>query len=413
MRRYLTAVLALLAPRALHAHVGEPLLPHDLWRAWELQPAVVVLLALLAVAYGIGARRLPRGSGRVPRPALFAAAWVVLVVALVSPLHALGGALFSAHMAQHELLVTVAAPLLVLASPGLAAMWALPVHARRAAGGWLRRGGVIGVATWVAHPAVAWTLHAAALWLWHLPGPYQATLRSEAAHAGQHVSFFATAVLYWWSVIDAARARRGVALLSLFTTMLHTGALGVVLAFAERLWYPAYATSTVAWGVTPLEDQQLGGLIMWIPGGMGYPIAALAVMGRVLRERDARPHRWRPQTATLLLLLLGLVGCDRHDDTLPALVGGDAEHGRQLIRRYGCGSCHTIPGVRGARALVGPPLAGIAQRVYVGGVITNTPDNLVQWIQNPKSIDGKTAMPNVGVTRADAIDIASYLYTLK
>ena len=413
MRRHLIVGLLLLAPRALQAHAGQPLTPHDLRGAWELEPGVVLSLLLLAAAYVAGLRRMPRGPGRGHRSACFVGAWLVLFVALVSPLHALGGALFSAHMIQHELLVGVAAPLLVLAHPGLTAMWALPAAARRRAGTWMRASGVARAGALLVSPAVAWVLHGAALWLWHLPGPYQATLRSDGIHALQHLSFFSTALLFWWSVIDAARLRRGIALVSLFTTMLHTGALGVVLAFAERLWYPAYATTTVAWGLAPLEDQQMGGLIMWIPGGVAYLLGALAVMLRALRERDAGAHRWMPQAAALAILLLGASACDRHDDTLPGLVGGDAAHGRQLIRRYGCGSCHTIPGVRGADALVGPPLAGIAARVYVGGVVPNTPDNMVQWIQDPKSIDDRTAMPNVGVTRADAIDIASYLYTLK
>ena len=413
MRRHLIALLALLAPRVLHAHAGQPLAPHDFWRAWELDPGVALALVLLAVIYAVGVRRMPRGHSRGRRVACFLAAWFVLVVALISPLHALGGALFSAHMAQHELLVTVAAPLLVLASPGLTTMWSLPPGARRRVGTWLRDSGATRAGTLLVSPLVAWVLHAAALWLWHLPGPYQATLRNDAVHAMQHLSFFGTALLFWWSVIDGARVRRGLALVSLFTTMLHTGALGVVLAFAERLWYPAYATTTVAWGLPPLEDQQMGGLIMWIPGGVAYLLAALAVIWRALRERESHAHRWVPQAAALVLVVIAAAACDRHDDTLPALVGGDATHGRELIRRYGCGSCHTIPGVRGANALVGPPLAGIARRVYVGGVVTNTPDNLVQWIQDPKSIDDKTAMPNVGVSRADAIDIASYLYTLK
>ena len=413
MRRHLIALLPLLAPRVLHAHAGQPPAPHDLWRAWELDPGVVFALLLLVVLYAVGASRMPRGPRWSRRLACFVAAWLVLVVALISPLHAVGSALFSAHMAQHELLVTVAAPLLVLASPGLTTMWSLPPLVRRRVGTWLRESGATRTGTLLVSPLVAWVLHAAALWLWHLPGPYQATLRNDAVHALQHLSFFATALLFWWSVIDGARVRRGVALVSLFTTMLHTGALGVVLAFAERLWYPAYATTTVAWGLTPLEDQQMGGLIMWIPGGVAYLVAALAVIWRALRERESHAHRWVPQAAALALVMIAAAACDRHDDTLPALVGGDASHGRELIRRYGCGSCHTIPGVRGANALVGPPLAGIARRVYVGGVVTNTPANLVQWIQDPKSIDDKTAMPDVGVTRADAIDIASYLYTLK
>lgn len=95
------------------------------------------------------------------------------------------------------------------------------------------------------------------------------------------------------------------------------------------------------------------------------------------------------------------------------LTGGDPARGPALMRVYGCARCHTIPGVAGADGLIGPPLAGIANRMYVAGVVTNTPDNLVRWIMNPKAIDAKTAMPVVGVSEQQARDIAAYLYTLR
>jgi cytochrome c2 len=114
-----------------------------------------------------------------------------------------------------------------------------------------------------------------------------------------------------------------------------------------------------------------------------------------------------------IALTLAAAACDRADDHLPALAGGDADRGRTVIKKYGCNTCHTIAGVRGADGLVGPPLTGIAQRMYIGGVARNTPNNMIAWIENPKHFDSKTAMPNVGVTHRDAVDIASYLYTLK
>ena len=114
-----------------------------------------------------------------------------------------------------------------------------------------------------------------------------------------------------------------------------------------------------------------------------------------------------------LLLMVGVAACDRADDHLPQLAGGDAERGRAVIRKYGCNTCHTIAGVRGADGLVGPPLTGIASRMYIGGVARNTPSNMVSWIENPKQFDAKTAMPDVGVSHRDAVDIASYLYTLR
>ena len=117
--------------------------------------------------------------------------------------------------------------------------------------------------------------------------------------------------------------------------------------------------------------------------------------------------------AAAVAMALGAGACDRASQNLADLTGGDPRRGEAAIRTYGCGSCHTIPGIRGANGQVGPPLTGIAERVYVGGVVTNTPENLVRWIQDPPSIDPKTAMPNVGVTYQDAVDIAGYLYSRK
>lgn len=109
-----------------------------------------------------------------------------------------------------------------------------------------------------------------------------------------------------------------------------------------------------------------------------------------------------------------LVSCGNYPERVGAVSsGGDIHKGAAAITRYGCGSCHTIPGISGAYGRVGSPLTGIADRQYIAGVLQNTPDGMVRWIQDPHAIDEKTAMPNLGVTRQDAIDIAAYIYTLK
>jgi cytochrome c len=116
----------------------------------------------------------------------------------------------------------------------------------------------------------------------------------------------------------------------------------------------------------------------------------------------------------LVALLIGLASCKQEvERTAAAITGGKPAIGQQVIQQYGCASCHTIPGIPGAHALVGPSLEHIASRMYVAGVLPNTPENMLRWLQNPPAVDPLTAMPNLGVTEADARDIAGYLYTLR
>ena len=121
----------------------------------------------------------------------------------------------------------------------------------------------------------------------------------------------------------------------------------------------------------------------------------------------------RPRTILALIAVALVAGCQTRDNDLQAaaLTGGNPSRGREMLRAYGCATCHTIGGVPGATGKVGPPLDGIAERSYVAGVLPNTPDNLVQWIMAPRAVDPKTAMPNLGVRAADARDIAAYLYS--
>jgi cytochrome c1 len=123
---------------------------------------------------------------------------------------------------------------------------------------------------------------------------------------------------------------------------------------------------------------------------------------------------------SILLAVVGCLawsaGCDNAEDRAAASSmtgGGDPHRGRAAIRAYGCGTCHTIPGVRGADAVVAPPLTRMGSRTYIGGVMKNTPGNMVRWIQDPPGVDPMTAMPRLNVSESDARDIASYLYTLK
>jgi putative membrane protein len=160
-------------------------------------------------------------------------------------------------------------------------------------------------ATWRAltEPVGAWLFHAAALWAWHLPVLFAAAVLDDDVHALQHATFLAAALCFWWSVLQPRGRPGGAGLASVFTTMLHTGALGALLTFAPRPWYTVYE-ATGRYGLTLLEDQQLGGLVMWVPGGLAYLVAAIHLAAHLLRNprdsarsaapREASAPPWPP-----------------------------------------------------------------------------------------------------------------------
>lgn len=280
------------------AHEGKPHNWHDLSRAWSFEPFVVISLLLIGGLFVLGFRYLRREAPKQKtiktwEAACFAGGWLALFVALVSPVHAWGRVLFSAHMTQHEILMLVAAPLLVLSRPLVPFMWALPLN-------WSRRVGNLGKVTaiqktWQALtiPLVAWALHAVALWSWHIPFLFEAVLHNEWVHTAQHLSFLISALLFWWALIHGPQGMMGygAAVLYVFTTSIHSGVLGALITFAGSVWYPSYQGLTASWGLTPLEDQQLGGLIMWIPAGLVYVIAGLALFAGWMRESELRIAR--------------------------------------------------------------------------------------------------------------------------
>ncbi len=256
---------------------------------WNLEPWLVGLLAAAAALYALGLARLWRHAGAARgierwQALSFTGGWLALAAALVSPLDRLGAVLFSAHMVQHEVLMIVAAPLLVLGRPLAAWTWALQPRERRLAGRATRSG--VFASAWhaITQPLAAWGLHALALWAWHAPQLFEAALHDEWVHVLQHASFFGTALLFWWAVLgpDPRSRGQGLAIALLFTTMLHTGALGALLSLAPTAWYPSYAASAAALGVDPIADQQLGGLLMWVPGSVAYLLAALVIVARLL-----------------------------------------------------------------------------------------------------------------------------------
>ena len=294
LKRAAAAAASLIALPVLAHHPGDPA-STDLWR-WSPEPWIVLPLALSLLLYAAGLRRLWRraGVGRgvgARECACFVAGWIVLAAALLSPIDTLGGALFSMHMIQHELLMVVAAPLFVLSRPLEAWTWALAPALRRGFAALAHRRPLRSAWAVLTEPAGAWAVHALAIWAWHIPALFDLALVDDTVHGLQHASFLATALCFWWAVLGrAARRRDAASLASLFTTMLHTGALGALLTFAPSVWYAHYLP--VQWpGLTALEDQQLGGLVMWVPGSLAYVVAGLAIVAGWLGASRARAFR--------------------------------------------------------------------------------------------------------------------------
>ncbi|WP_448190846.1 cytochrome c oxidase assembly protein [Azospirillum sp. sgz301742] len=253
------------------------------------EPWVLLPLLLSGGLYAAGVARLwgSVGAGRGIRPMqalCFAAGWLTLAAALVSPLHEAGGASFTAHMVEHELLMVVAAPLLVVSRPVGAFLWAFPRGARPGLVGGFRTPPVRAAWRALCDPVVATVLHGAALWAWHLPAAFDAALDGEALHSLQHASFLVSALFFWWAMREQGG---GLAVLCLFATSVHGTLLGALLTVAPRPLY-AYAG--------PLADQQMAGLIMWVPAGMAYAGAGLALCGRWI-ARSGRPTNRRARHA--------------------------------------------------------------------------------------------------------------------
>lgn len=244
---------------------------------WHWHPSVLIGCAALAAAYAI----LLRGRW-TPRAPVFGAGVLVLLLALVSPLHTLGERyLFSAHMAQHLLLLLIVPPLLLLGLP--------PAALARV----LRRPTPRRIERVLGWPPLAWGIGLGAMSLWHLPALYNAALGHAPLHIVEHVCFVGSAVIFWWPVLAPpaeARLHPLAAVGYLFAAMLASGVLGIILTFAAPGLYPAYlrppdapdllALLRTRWGLTPPADQQLGGLLMWVPGSLVYLVAIIAALAR-------------------------------------------------------------------------------------------------------------------------------------
>jgi cytochrome c oxidase assembly factor CtaG len=290
--------------------------------SWDLRPEVIIILVAAGVLYTRGwshlraLRKQPRVSKGSPvqaergrlataeRLTAYLSGLVVLGLALMSPIDILGGQFFFMHMIQHLLLVMIVPPLLWLASPLPFAMWGLPVRARRKVGELLRpRSAFRRRLRALTPPGIVWILFVSALLGWHDPGAYQAALQDELVHDLEHLSFFVTAMLFWWHVIDAApnvhkRLTRGARIAYVLSVVPVNMAAGVVIAFSGEPIYSYYIGVPRLWGMTVLQDQMLGGILMWIPGSMMYIIAALALISRWLQDEEQKPPLPHTEWAT-------------------------------------------------------------------------------------------------------------------
>ena len=364
--------------------------------------------------YAAGQMRLSsRGASvRSFEPIAFWIGWVVMLAALLPPLDGLAAQRFSAHMLQHELLMLVGVPLMIAGRPIATWLWGVPAPARAAAARVLQGASVGGAWRSLTAPAAAWALHGVTVWIWHVPRLYELAVRDEAVHALQHAMFVGTSVLFWWGLVYGryGRAGYGASVFYVFTTIVHTGLLGAVFTLIDVPLYQVYAERAA----DPVADQQLAGLVMWIPAGLILTIAGLGLFAAWLGEAERRSRRRVPLLLVAVLAGVANAGCgNNYEQVAREITGGEPTRGPQAIRKYGCDTCHVIPGVLTADATVGPPLTQIAQRAYLAGRIDNTPENMIKWIRHPHSVDEKTLMPEMGVSVQDGRDIAAYLYTLR
>lgn len=262
---------------------------------WRLEPIVLLALPTAAIVWVILARRVAGMHPGHPHPAWrsasFLAGLAVLALALVSPIEAYEGVLFSVHMLQHMLLELVAAPLLLLGAPATLALRAASPSVRPRLLSVLHSR----VVTVLSFPLLAWVVFAAVNWGWHFSALYDQALETPWLHDLQHITFLGAALLFWWPVVGADPARwrlpHPVRLFYLFLAMPQNSFLGIALMSAPAALYPHYLTNIRTWGPTPAVDQSIGGMLMWVGGDVVFLLAMGFVVAAWVRAEDRRTAR--------------------------------------------------------------------------------------------------------------------------
>jgi cytochrome c oxidase assembly factor CtaG/cytochrome c2 len=418
----LSVLFVLLAVGTASAASAHAIVEEEAQASTVLPVLECVLIALSVLLYTAGVLRIRTEAGPervVAKSQILAfAAAIVLFIVIISPLvDEVTDALFSAHMAQHLVLILFIPPLLVWSRPVLVAIWGLPPHWRKDFAisrgmRWLRS-----VVNWLMQPLLVGTLFLGVFCFWHLPRPYAWALSNEWLHTGEHLSFLVTAIMFWTLVIEPSGCRRmGYIPTMLFVAVLAvlSGLPGALMILSPEILFKAHGDASLAWGLTALQDQQIAGVIMWVPAGIFFlvPIAWLFV-----KALEPPEHRRVIRQVASLVLMVALVpalltGCTRASSKADGASQKMLGHAKALIGKYGCGTCHTIPGIDNANGRVGPPLSGIADRVFIAGALQNNTDNLTKWISDPQSVVPGTAMPAIGIKPKEARTIATYLQTL-
>jgi putative membrane protein len=288
MRIALTLVLCVSPPVAAvaaahgagHGAVSTPPSPWD-----------VLAIGILMVSGGLyasGMRRL-RGKSVVIRrreAIAFWIGWIAMLIAVLPPLDGLAAIFFSAHMLQHELLMLVGAPLMIVGRPLSTCLWGMPSVMRSRMAGVLQSTAVGASWRWLTAPAIAWALHGVILWVWHVPALYEWAVHNEGVHAAQHAMFVGSALLFWWGLVYGryGRAGYGASVFYVFTTVVHTGLLGAVFALTPTPLYAVYVERSS----DAAADQQLAGLVMWIPAGIVLTLTGLALFAAWIGEAERR-----------------------------------------------------------------------------------------------------------------------------
>jgi putative membrane protein len=193
-------------------------------------------------------------------------------------------------MLQHEVLILISAPLMAASHPGVTLLYALPRSKRKSIGTWAAKMEHASTLSWIFSALGAFLLHAVALWVWHIPYLYEATIESDFIHALQHLSFFLSGVLFWSALYGAGRSTMsyGAGVLYVFGAAASCSALGALLTFSSAIWYPIYANRTESWNLAPLQDQQLGGLLMWVPSGVVFIVIGILLFAQWLTASERR-----------------------------------------------------------------------------------------------------------------------------